>query len=253
MVVSSTLVNFRPLQNKVQREVDHLANRPRRKLARSNSLPAVPGLTLSPSKIQNCNSPDWAVFAQRDRSLPSWDRSLAANPKNQRSGTGLSPRRTGLSLRRRVREPVSPARDRLPQAASTLLTGGTGLSFHGPIPESKNSQDCPNFQISNFSGRETFYNPPPSVEKLEIHPNTRTSQFAKVHPAANHDDYNFRLWNNHLCPWKKNDEEELRPLSLSLSPRQPLQMAKTQPSSPIAATVEFTRRALHHLHLLDKG
>nr|CAD1842438.1 unnamed protein product [Ananas comosus var. bracteatus] len=35
-------------------------------------------------------SPNWAVFAQRDRSLPSWDRSLAANPKTS------------------VREPVSP-------------------------------------------------------------------------------------------------------------------------------------------------
>nr|CAD1835594.1 unnamed protein product [Ananas comosus var. bracteatus] len=81
------------------------------------------------------------IFAQRDRSLSSRDRSLAVNPKNQRSGTGLSLRGTGLSLRRRVREPVSPARDRLPQAASTLLTEGTGLSFQGPVPESENSQD----------------------------------------------------------------------------------------------------------------
>nr|CAD1825830.1 unnamed protein product [Ananas comosus var. bracteatus] len=53
-------------------------------------------------KNPNCISPVWAVFAQRnrslparDRSLPARDRSLVSNSKNQRSGTGLSPRGTG--------------------------------------------------------------------------------------------------------------------------------------------------------------
>nr|CAD1829922.1 unnamed protein product [Ananas comosus var. bracteatus] len=120
------------------------------------------------------------IFAQRDRSLPSRDRSLAANPKNQRSGTGLSLRGTGLLLRKRVRGPVSPARDRLPQTASTLLTGGPVSPSRDRSPRVKTLRTCPEFQFSNFLGRKTFYNPPPSVEKLEIHPNTRTPQFAKV-------------------------------------------------------------------------
>nr|CAD1836391.1 unnamed protein product [Ananas comosus var. bracteatus] len=124
--------------------------------------------------------PNWAVFAQRDRSLPSRDRSLTANPKKQRSGTGLSLRGTGLSLRRRARGPVSPARDRLPQGCRNTAHRGTGLSFQGPVPKSKNSQDLSRIPVFELFGRKTFYNPPPSVEKLEIHPSTRTSQFAKV-------------------------------------------------------------------------
>nr|CAD1820398.1 unnamed protein product [Ananas comosus var. bracteatus] len=120
------------------------------------------------------------IFAQRDRSLPSWDRSLAANPKNQRSGTGLSLRGTGLSLRERVREPVSPPGTgclRLPQYCSL---GEPVSHSRDRSPRVKTLRTGPEFQFSNVLGRNTFYNPPPSVEKLEIQPNTRTSQFAKV-------------------------------------------------------------------------
>nr|CAD1831723.1 unnamed protein product [Ananas comosus var. bracteatus] len=94
-----------------------------------------------------------------NRSLPVRDRSLTAKA---RSGTGLACQ--------------GPVASRLPQHCSL----GTGLSFQGPVPESKNSQDLSRIPVFELFGRKTFYNPPPSVEKLEIHPSTRTSQFAKV-------------------------------------------------------------------------
>nr|CAD1844100.1 unnamed protein product [Ananas comosus var. bracteatus] len=116
-------------------------------------------------------------------------------------GTGLSPAGTGLSLRTRktnFREPVSPCagpvshcegalgdRSRLSgtgclKAAATLLTGGPVSPFRDRSLRVKTLRTCPEVQFSNFLGRKTFYNPPLSVEKLEIHPSTRTSQFAKV-------------------------------------------------------------------------
>ena len=111
-------------------------------------------------------------------------------------GTGLSPAGTGLSLRIRktsVREPVSPCagpvshcedafgnRSRLPGTGCLRLPQHCSLGepvspSRDRSPRVKTFRTCPKFQFSNFLGRRTFYNPPPSVEKLEIHPNTRTS------------------------------------------------------------------------------
>nr|CAD1817854.1 unnamed protein product [Ananas comosus var. bracteatus] len=98
-------------------------------------------------------------------------------------GTGLSPAGTGLSLRIRktnVREPVSPcaepvspqqgpvsaARDRLPRRLRSTVHKGTGLSFQGPVPESKNSQDSAKTLEIELLGRYTINDPPPSVEKF---------------------------------------------------------------------------------------
>nr|CAD1821697.1 unnamed protein product [Ananas comosus var. bracteatus] len=77
--------------------------------------------TQGPSKIQYYNSPVWAVFAQRDRSLPARDQSLVANPKNQRSGTGLS--RAG---------PVSHCENALGDRSRPPGTGC--LRCHAPSP-----------------------------------------------------------------------------------------------------------------------
>nr|CAD1821671.1 unnamed protein product [Ananas comosus var. bracteatus] len=133
---------------------------------------------------------------RREITCPHVVDTVAFSPR----GTGLSPAGTGLSLRTRktsVREPVSPARDR---SLTAKMRSGTGLACQGPVasgclntahwgpvspfrdrsPRVKTLRACPEFRFSNFLGRKTFYNPQPSVEELEIHPNTRTSQFAKV-------------------------------------------------------------------------
>nr|CAD1817222.1 unnamed protein product [Ananas comosus var. bracteatus] len=101
-------------------------------------------------KNPKLHQPNWAVFAQRDGSLPSRDRSLAANPKNQRSGTGLSLRGTGLSLRRRARDRSRPPGTGCLEAAATLLTGGPVSPFRDRSPRVKTLRTCPEFQFSNF-------------------------------------------------------------------------------------------------------
>nr|CAD1844232.1 unnamed protein product [Ananas comosus var. bracteatus] len=85
-------------------------------------------------------------------------------------GTGLSPAGTGLSLRTRkpsVRnrslpardrsltartrsEPVSTARDRLPRRLRSTVHRGTGLSYQGPVSESKTLRTQPKLSRSNF-------------------------------------------------------------------------------------------------------
>nr|CAD1825860.1 unnamed protein product [Ananas comosus var. bracteatus] len=80
-----------------------------------------------------------------NRSLPARDRSL---PAQTRSG------------------PVSTARDRLPRRHRSTVHWGTGLSYQGPVPESKNSQDTAKTLEIELLGRYTIDGPPPSVKKF---------------------------------------------------------------------------------------
>nr|CAD1823029.1 unnamed protein product [Ananas comosus var. bracteatus] len=76
------------------------------------------------------------------------------------SGTGC----LAVSRNTVPRGPVSPTRDR----SLRVKTLRTKL----------------NFQDSNFLGRNTFYDPPQSVEKLGTHTITQTSQFAQIQTGA---------------------------------------------------------------------
>nr|CAD1832961.1 unnamed protein product [Ananas comosus var. bracteatus] len=123
-------------------------------------------------------------FSPRGTGLPDLGPVSQPAPENPTFGNRSLPARDRSLPRRCARGPVSTARDRLPRRHRSTVHWGTGLSYQGPVPESKNSQDSAKTLEIELLGRYTIDGPPPVWKSSECKSNTRTSQFAKVQCAT---------------------------------------------------------------------